>query len=225
MSFLIHSYMIPPFKVPSSTACLIDPERLILLMALIWWVCPWAIISPVSTSIPREVPKILLSISWVASALPARRESIYPSLIKAARYLPDPVCTIAGPPTIAILPPLLLISLISFAIPLIKFIKGFSEETSLFINSKVPLFSLDLWGGVTFIPSRPTTIISPALISAIGLTDAREFFSSTQIKQSISMFSTTLIINNPITFIENVSCMIWSRIKTFRSNFIFWRCN
>ena len=69
---------------------------------------------------------------------------------------------------------------------------GFSDETSLFINSNTPCLPLDLCGGVIFTPSRPTTIKSPFLISAIGLQDAVFASSSITIKQSISISFTRI---------------------------------
>ena len=191
-SFLMHSYIIPLFNVPSSTASLIEPERLILFIALIWWVWPWATTSPVFTFTPREVPNWSHSISWVAKAFPAKITSMNPSLISWATMPAEPVWTIAGPPTSAILPPLDLISLISDATSLIMLIIGFSDETSLFINSNTPCLPLDLCGGVIFTPSRPTTIKSPFLISAIGLQDAVFASSSITIKQSISISFTRI---------------------------------
>jgi len=102
------------------------------------------------------------------------------------------VCTIAGPPTIAIFPPRCLISLISDAIFLIKDINGFSEETSLFINSNTPCLPLGLSGGVTLIPSRPTTIKSSFSTRPIGLQKAFLSRGSITIIQSISISSTSI---------------------------------
>ena len=43
--------------------------------------------------------------SCTANALPAKTPSMYPALINSATELAAPVCTIAGPPTMIILPP------------------------------------------------------------------------------------------------------------------------
>ena len=115
-----------------------------------------------------------------------------PSLTSCATIPAEPVCTIAGPPTSAIFPPFALTFLISVATSLMMLIIGFSEETSLFMNSNTPCFPLDLCGGVIFTPSLPTTIKSPFLRSAIGLHAAVLFSSSMTIKQSISISSTRI---------------------------------
>ncbi len=102
------------------------------------------------------------------------------------------MCTMAGPPTSAIFPPLSLIRFISWAVLLIIDLKGFSVDASLDMNSKTPSLPLGRSGGTTRIPSLPTTILSPSFIWANGLQYALNFLVSNTMAQSISIFSTRI---------------------------------
>ena len=72
--------MMPPVSTPCSTASAIEPALRIVLSARMWCSCPCSTPRPWARSTPSDVPYSDDSMSWVASALPAKRTSTKPAL-------------------------------------------------------------------------------------------------------------------------------------------------
>ena len=124
--------------------------------------------------------------SWVASALPAKRTSMYPSRTSQARAGPAPVWTMAGPPTRAIRPPSRFSTAISPAILRISVSLGRSDETVPCMNSKV-VVSRGRSGGWTRTPPSPTTTRAPRRSFENGRHRAEPCSGSSVTRQSISI--------------------------------------
>ena len=105
--------------------------------------------------------------SWVASALPAKTVWIQPSRINRATWGTEPVCTIAGPPTIRTFLPAARVWRIASATLRRLTDLGFSLETVELMKPK----RLDSRGrstGSTRTPAWPTTIGIPTVTRIMG---------------------------------------------------------
>ena len=167
-----------------------EPALKTALIASIWFLWPLTARVPSRIFIPRDVPSVAYSISWTASAFPAKIASMYPWRISVETDSDAPVWIIAGPPTRTILPPFFLVRRISSATFLAICCVGLSLELPLPMNSNTFIPSLGLSGGIIFTPFSPTTILSPFFTWRIGIHIA--FFPFTKIHLSIIMFSTSI---------------------------------
>ncbi len=128
------------------------------------------------------------SMSWVASALPAKSTSTKPALTIATIAGAAPVCTTPGPPTHSTFLPSALASRIPSATWRTRTACGFSDETSDSMKPKASL-PLSTTGAETRMPEAPVTTCMPTFTSDIGRVKIRP--SSTTRPQSISGFSTS----------------------------------
>ena len=123
--------------------------------------------------------------SWVARALPAKSTWTQPSLISRAACPAEPVCTIAGPPTMSTFWPAARVLRIASTTPRTLIDLGFSLETAELMKPN-GLISRGRSTGSTRTPAWPTTIGMPTSTRAIATHRAVPFSRSTTIPQSIS---------------------------------------
>ena len=122
--------MMPPVSTPVSTACRIEPALRIVLSARMWCSWPCSTPRPWARSTPSDVPNSADSMSWVASALPAKSTSTKPASTSATIAGAAPVCTTPGPPTHSTFLPAAFASRMPSATWRTSTACGFSLETS-----------------------------------------------------------------------------------------------
>ena len=197
--FATHSYMMPLARRPDETIRLIDPALNTSFTASMWLRCPCGAGAPSLTLMPSDVPRVALSMSCTASALPASSPCMNPPRTSAATEPAAPVCTMAGPPTITMRPPPLLVRSMSSATRRAMRLVGLSLELLLLMNSNMPPAPRGRSGGATRTPASPVTTRSPLLTSRTGRQVARA--PRTAMHLSIIMRST------PIQRPPNLTCV------------------